>query len=90
MSRHVSQTTRNEMLKILLVFLLALTPSVSIFGQPGSGVVRGVVTDESGALVPGARVTVSNASGPVKSVTGADKRTRLHMLMMLMFILRKI
>ena len=72
MSRHVSQTKRNEMLKTLQLCLLALALSVTMYGQPGSGVVRGVVTDESGALVPGARVTVSNASGPVKSVTGAD------------------
>ena len=59
------------MSKCLLALLLLLAFSVAMFGQPGSGVVRGVVTDESGALVPGARITVSNASGPVKSVTGA-------------------
>jgi hypothetical protein len=59
MRRHVS------------ALLLLLTFSAAIFGQPGSGVVRGVVTDESGALVPGAKVTVSNAKGPVKSVTAA-------------------
>src|SRR5579862_753379 len=51
---------------------LLLTFSAAIFGQPGSGVVRGVVTDESGALVPAAKVTVSNAAGPVRSVTAAD------------------
>src|SRR5579862_4259083 len=52
-----------------LALLLALSPA--IFGQPGSGVVRGVVTDESGALVPGAKITVSNSGGPVKSVTAS-------------------
>ena len=31
-----------------------------------------MVTDESGALVPGAKVTVSNAAGPVKSGTAGD------------------
>src|ERR1700732_2231493 len=68
MRRHVSP---NKIVRHLSgLWLLAF--SVAMFGQPGSGVVRGVVTDESGALVPGARVTVSNASGPVKSVTGAD------------------
>jgi carboxypeptidase family protein len=68
MSRHVSQ---NKMLRHLSGVGLLLVFSAAIFGQPGSGVVRGVVTDESGALVPGARVTVSNAAGPVKSVTAA-------------------
>ncbi len=68
MSRHVSQ---NKMLRHLSELGLLLVFSVAMFGQPGSGIVRGVVTDESGALVPGAKVTVSNASGPVKSITAA-------------------
>jgi hypothetical protein len=68
MSRHVPQ---NQMLRHLSGLGLLLLFSATIFGQPGSGVVRGVVTDESGALVPGAKVTVANASGPVKSVTAA-------------------
>jgi len=59
------------MLRHLLALLLLFTCSAALFGQPGSGVVRGVVTDESGALVPAAKVTVSNAKGPVKSVTAA-------------------
>jgi hypothetical protein len=67
-SRHVSQ---NKMLRHLSGLWLLLAFSAAMFGQPGSGIVRGVVTDESGALVPGAKVTVSNASGPVKSVTAA-------------------
>src|SRR6202162_3173781 len=68
MSRHVSQ---NKMLRHLSGLWLLLVFSAAMFGQPGSGIVRGVVTDESGALVPGAKVTVSSASGPVKSVTAA-------------------
>jgi len=68
MSRHVSQ---NEMLRHLSGLWLLLVFSAAMFGQPGSGIVRGVITDESGALVPGAKVTVSNARGPVKSVTAA-------------------
>src|ERR1700676_603235 len=63
-----------EMLRHLSGRLLPLAFSVAVlFGQPGSGIVRGVITDESGALVPGAKITVSNDSGPVKSVTaGGD------------------
>src|SRR5579871_2690047 len=36
------------------------------------GILRGTVTDESGALVPGAKVTVSNTAGPVKSAVAGD------------------
>ncbi len=53
---------------------LLLTFSAAIFGQPGSGVVRGVVTDESGALVPGAKVTVSNAGRTRQIGHGGGRR----------------
>ncbi len=60
------------MKRILLALgvLLALAGSVAA-QQTGS--VRGQVTDETAAAIPGATVTVSNGAGPVKSVTsGAD------------------
>jgi hypothetical protein len=56
-------------LLLLLLPLLTLLPAT--YAQP-SGIVHGVVTDESGALVQGATVTVSNAAGPVKSGTAGD------------------
>jgi hypothetical protein len=52
-----------------LLLLLTLLPAA--FGQP-AGALHGVVTDESGALVPGATVTVSNGAGAVKSATAAN------------------
>jgi hypothetical protein len=53
----------------LLAATLLLSPA---YAQP-AGVLHGVVTDESGALVPGATVTVSSAAGPVKSAkAGSD------------------
>ena len=58
-------------MKSLLLPLLLLTLFPATNAQP-SATVHGVVTDESGALVPGATVTVSNASGPVKSGTASD------------------
>jgi hypothetical protein len=43
------------------------------FAQPANGILKGVVTDESGALVPGARITASRPSGPDRVATsGGD------------------
>jgi hypothetical protein len=56
---------------ILLLFLLSLTLFRGLYAQPTSGV-HGAVTDESGAIIPGAKVTVSNTAGPVKSATVGD------------------
>ncbi len=59
------------MKSLLLLLLLLLTLLPATYAQP-SGIVHGVVTDESGALVQGATVTVSNAAGPVKSGRAGD------------------
>jgi hypothetical protein len=50
---------------------LLLMSSLLVYGQ-SSGTLKGVITDESGALVPGASITVSNAAGPVKTGTSAN------------------
>jgi hypothetical protein len=57
--------------KKLLVVLLLLTFSLAMSAQQ-LGILRGVVTDESGALVPGAKVVVSDGARPVKSVTAGN------------------
>src|SRR5580698_5049487 len=56
---------------LLLLLLLLLTLLPATYAQP-TGIVHGVVTDESGALVQGATVTVSSAAGPVKSGKAGD------------------
>jgi len=56
---------------ILLLLLLLLTLLPAMYAQPSASL-HGVVTDESGALVPGATVTVSNAAGLVKSATSGN------------------
>ncbi len=60
-------------MKSLLLFptLLVALWSPALYAQP-SAAVHGAVTDESGAVIPGAKVTVSTAAGPVKSVTATD------------------
>src|SRR5580704_19587307 len=63
------------MKSLLLLTLLLLTLLLpTTYAQP-AGLLHGVVTDESGALVPGAKVTVSNAAGPVKSSTAGNDGT---------------
>src|SRR5580700_636655 len=59
------------MSKPLFALLLLLTSSLALRAQQ-LGILHGTVTDESGALVPGAKVTVSNAAGPVKSATAGN------------------
>src|SRR5581483_10832864 len=45
----------------------------SAAAQTGAGTLRGQVTDDSGAVIPAAQVTITNSTGVVRSVaTGAD------------------
>lgn len=41
---------------------LALLLAAALFGQTGTGVVRGTVKDATGALVPGVKITITNAA----------------------------
>src|SRR5450432_239277 len=59
------------MSKKIIAVCIFLIFSLAIHAQQ-LGTLRGTVMDESGALVPGAKVTVSNAAGPVKSATAGD------------------
>jgi len=59
------------MLRLKLVALLLLGFALALNGQ-STGILHGVITDESGALVPGAKITVSNSAGPVKTVTSGN------------------
>ncbi|HLI83200.1 MAG TPA: carboxypeptidase regulatory-like domain-containing protein [Bryobacteraceae bacterium] len=54
---------------IFLVCVLFLAPS---FGQPAAGTIRGVVTDNSGAVVPAATVTLSGNGVERSAQTQAD------------------
>jgi Carboxypeptidase regulatory-like domain len=59
------------MLRLKLGVVLMLVSTLAIQAQP-TGIIHGVITDESGALVPGAKITVSNPAGPVKTATSGD------------------
>lgn len=55
-----------------LLFGLALILSTSLFAQ-NSAVVKGVVSDDSGAVIPGATVKITASNGAAKSATtGVD------------------
>jgi hypothetical protein len=51
---------------------ILLMASVGAFAQTASGNVYGKVVDQSGAVLPGASVTISGEAGSRSSVTGAD------------------
>ncbi len=54
-------------------FLLLLTLYSAVAFAQNAGAVKGTITDESGALVPGAKVTASGPAGVVKATTsGSD------------------
>ena len=58
--------------KLLAVLGILFLATVSLFGQAESGTITGIVTDTSGAVVPGATVTVvSAATGLTRTVTTA-------------------
>ena len=56
------------MLKKLVVFVVLCGLSVCAFAQ-SPGTLKGQVADETGAVIPGAKVTASGPSGVVKSAT---------------------
>jgi hypothetical protein len=59
------RNVRRSLIVGFVVFLLTLVPSA--FAQKTTGTITGVVTDESGAAVPGASVTITSAQ------TGASR-----------------
>ncbi|HET9371133.1 MAG TPA: carboxypeptidase-like regulatory domain-containing protein [Vicinamibacterales bacterium] len=57
-------------LRVVILAWLAL----AVFAQPDTGAIAGRVTDESGGVLPGVKVTVLAASVAKEIVTGADGR----------------
>ena len=63
----VSSFARN-LLKISIAFGLCVLLASAAFGQSATGRIQGTVTDTTGAVVPGATITVTNV-GTAREVT---------------------
>src|SRR5215471_12578074 len=59
---------KGKILTVRLIILLLC--SIRLFAQTAS--VRGLVTDESGAVIPAAKVSLTSAAGQVKTTTAAN------------------
>jgi hypothetical protein len=56
-----------------VVSILALFCASAAFGQAGRGSISGLVTDPSGALIPGAKITLENNATGVKQTTATTE-----------------
>src|SRR5262245_28615556 len=66
-----SKASGAEIMKLCGVLAIVLCCSSALFGQTAT--LRGVVTDESGAIVPGATIVVTGEAGNTSSsIAGAD------------------
>jgi len=64
--------TCNTQRAAFLFFLLAVAGSSLLWGQANTASIRGLVTDPSGAVVPGAHVTLVNTRTGVQTVTATN------------------
>jgi Carboxypeptidase regulatory-like domain/TonB-dependent Receptor Plug Domain len=59
---------------LALALVVGIFPSARLTAQVGTGTISGVVTDSSGAVLPGATLTITNSeTGVVTSVTANDQ-----------------
>ena len=67
------------MMKRLLTAAALLLAAAGAFAQTATGNVFGTVKDVSGAVLPGASVTIAGEAGTRSTVTGPDGTFRLEM-----------
>src|SRR5688500_6085285 len=60
------------MLRRLLIALVCVAASHSVFAQAAPGRVTGKITDETGGVLPGVNVELRGAAQPFATVTDAD------------------
>ena len=63
---------KSKVLLLLAALVMPFCTCIAAMGQATSGSVSGIVQDSSGAVVPGATVTISDVAKGTKSVTHTD------------------
>lgn len=61
-----------KLLSVAGLFLLAMFVATTAFAQSPTGTIRGTVTDSSGAVIPGAAITLTNVSTNEVHTTKSD------------------
>jgi Carboxypeptidase regulatory-like domain len=72
LQKNASKGFMNNLRSICLLLLSFLLVVSGAFGQPANGMIRGVVTDNSGAVVPAATVTLTGSGVERSAQTQAD------------------
>ena len=75
------RNTCKKTLLWLLPLVIVLQLAAAALAQQGRGTILGTVTDQTGALIPGAQVTVTNAASARvsgDSITGTGSRLRVR------------
>src|SRR6266851_831683 len=67
----------SDMKRIVLSLVVLLAVALPIHAQLATGNIYGTVTDESGAALPGAAVTVKGPGGTFTTIAGSDGRFRV-------------
>jgi hypothetical protein len=66
----------NTLLRIVVLVLFAFTTSVALWAQTGEVSLRGQVTDPSGAVIPGASVTLVGPDGSIREAQTDESEGR--------------
>ncbi len=65
-------------LRVLACFLLLLAAPCCVLAQVFTASVQGTITDTTGAVVPGAQVTITNEATNVKQTVKSDEGGRYY------------
>ena len=66
------EVLRNKTLQIATFLSLLVVTGTFLYGQAGAGAISGTVTDTTGAVVTGTKVTITNEATAVSRVVTTD------------------
>ncbi|MEP7075157.1 MAG: carboxypeptidase-like regulatory domain-containing protein, partial [Acidobacteriota bacterium] len=67
----ISNSIKN-ITQLILISAITFVLALTVVGQSNSGTITGVVTDQNGAVVPNATVTITNQGTNEKRTAQAD------------------